>query len=1062
MPLAPAIRTSPTPSARRRRRLTSALVIAAALLAPARGEAARPPLASYTTSDGLAGSRVLRIVRDSRGFLWFCTDNGLSRFDGRHFETVAAEGELVKDLHETRDGVYWVGTAGAGVLRFEPDKPAPGGRVQSTPIPVGEGHLTNDVSRLYEDRSGRLWAGSMAGLFRLRAAQGRDERDRHFEPVPLDVPGHPDDTVHVWSFAEDDHGCLWIGHAFGLTRLLPDGGRAHYALDSVARVDWVWDLAFDARGLLWVANERWLYALRPDDPARARDRRLFPWRRLDAPPNDARPGSVPIRLPTEPGTAVRFTGAHAGMSDAPGPLLLGRDGHVWVGVGDAVEFDGTRFRRYDVLSGVRSATGSPVITLEEDVAGNVWMGTHTAGALRLARDGLVSFGPEDGLAERSTTALFAGPRGETCAQGPGFSLRCFDGARFSTTRVRLPEGAEDRGWEPFGSILRARDGEWWVTTNGGLARFAAGAASQLERRPSAVYGPRDGMASAQLARILEDAAGDLWIGNAGPEERPLTRRQRSTGRFEAIGRERGLPAGVTVRALTQDHQGQLWVGFSEGGLARRRPDGSFELLAEVDRMATGAVLALLVDEARRLWVATSRGGLLRCDQPSAARPRFSALTTREGLGANAVRCLVEDATGRLYAGGPRGIDRLDPRTGSLRRYTVADGVAGSFFHAAWRDGSGALWFGGRHALSRLIPAPERARPRPRVLIAGVRVAGQPLAIAPLGSERFGPIDLGPSERRVQIEYLAVDFTSAELRFEYRLAADEGWSAPTAERSVTYARLAAGWHRFAVRLAGQGEDAATAEVVLRVLPPLWQRAWFLGLCGLLLAAGAYGLHRYRLARLLAVERVRRRIADDLHDDLGASLSRLSILSEVLRREVQARDPGTARRLDEIAAGARQAVDATGDIVWSTDPRRDDLANLAAHARELASGLLDPAGIDWELSAPEAEVPLGPDQRRQLFLIVKEALHNVVKHSGARRVELRLTRETRWLRLTIEDDGRGLPEGLAGESGPAAGRQGHGLDSIRQRAAALGGRLTIERGASRGLRLSLDMPLRRKDA
>src|SRR6185503_2458770 len=201
-------------------------------------------------------------------------------------------------------------------------------------------------------------------------------------------------------------------------------------------------------------------------------------------------------------------------------------------------------------------------------------------------------------------------------------------------------------------------------------------------------------------------------------------------------------------------------------------------------------------------------------------------------------------------------------------------------------------------------------------------------------------------------------------------------------------------------------------------------------------------RYRLAQLLKVERVRTRIATDLHDDIGASLSRMAILSEVVKQQTASGDGDeSAGLLSDIAESARGLVDSMGDIVWSIDPRRDDVQSVVRRIRQFASDVLEAKGIDWDLRVPpEVEgLKLGPDERQHLFLIFKEAVNNVVQHGeGAKSVSMSMSIEGRQLVGVVKDDGCGfIPQGPDVER--SKGRGGNGLPNMRERAAQLRGQL-----------------------
>src|SRR5262249_17452854 len=261
--------------------------------------------------------------------------------------------------------------------------------------------------------------------------------------------------------------------------------------------------------------------------------------------------------------------------------------------------------------------------------------------------------------------------------------------------------------------------------------------------------------------------------------------------------------------------------------------------------------------------------------------------------------IVEDLQGRIYIGTGRGLDRLDPATGHFKHFTTADGLAPGSFRACFRDRYGGLWFCSTGGVSRFTPSlDESAEAPPSILISDLRVAGARQFISALDETEILLPDLAADQNQLQIDFTGLNFAPGELlRYQYKVeGAGEGWSAPTEQRSVNY-RLAPGRYRVygrAVNSDGAG-SANPATLTSRILPPLWERWWFLALFAIVLTFTVYRLYHYRVARLMEIERVRTRIASDLHDDIGANLSLIAGLSDVLRQQAPSSDPQISERL-----------------------------------------------------------------------------------------------------------------------------------------------------------------------
>src|SRR5262249_46797143 len=375
------------------------------------------------------------------------------------------------------------------------------------------------------------------------------------------------------------------------------------------------------------------------------------------------------------------------------------------------------------------------------------------------------------------------------------------------------------------------------------------------------------------------------------------------------------------------------------------------------------------------------------------------------------RALTEDLDGDIYIGTVRGVDRLTPETGKIRHYGTLDGLAGDFVTAAYRDRKGTLWFGTFDGLSRLDPQPERMPSPPAIRIEGLRIAGVKQTLSDFGTSAIAGLELSAAQNNLQIDFSSLSMArAAVLRYQYKLqGVDRDWNAPSDQRTVHYANLAPGSYRFLVRAVDPGglTSAEPASVDFRIFAPFWQRWWFLTVAGVAVGLAFTWLYRYRVAHLLELERVRTHIATDLHDDIGSSLSQIAVLSEVVRRQVDGTAAASAP-LSTIATTSRELVDSMSDIVWAINPNRDNLSDLSHRMRRFASDLFTSNNIEFGFDAREPERPmkLDADVRRQLFLIFKESVHNIVRHSGCANVEITLRIENHAIVLVMKDDGKGF--------------------------------------------------------
>jgi ligand-binding sensor domain-containing protein/two-component sensor histidine kinase len=1001
------------------------------------------PIKHYTTADGLAQNAVNRIVRDSRGFLWFCTDEGLSRFDGYTFTNyTTAQGlshSVIHDLLETRSGSYWVG-ADVGLYRFNPRGRPPSGAepnkrlTSDDPMFVlyhpNDHSTTGGVNALLEDRAGAVWCGTGQGLYRLESKAG----GWTLRAVEIGLPREVENDMRVRALSEDRQGALWIGAGSGLYRRWPDGRTERYTTEHGLPGTEVRALLVGADGLLWVGMREGLARIALD------------------------PRTHQPRI-------VRINTAKSGLLNPnTRSIFQSSTGQLWIGLSTAlVELvpqtsrDSSSLRYY--ASGLRLRKLF-VQALAEDRDGNLWIGTDN-GALKLARNGFTTYTEADGLGESRVSALFesrAGDLGVMTIFSSETPLNWFEGKRFRAIRPRLPRNLSYFGFGWHQLTLQDQAGEWWLPTGEGLVRYPkVNHVAQLATTPpKAVYTTRDGLVSNDVFRLYQDSRGDIWIATFSEARSGITRWERGAETFHHYGEAAGLPPRTpTPCAFTEDRAGNLWVGFDAAVLARFR-DGRFTLFTPDQGLPAGMIYDLYLDHAGRLWIASTVGGLARVDDTSARQPRFVSYTTAQGLSSNSINCITEDRYGRLYIGTRRGLDRLDPATDHVKPFTAADGLISGEVLVSFRDRKGDLWFGGKSGLSRLSPQSDPPQSRPPILITGLRIGGEARQISALGETEIAAVELGPDKNQIQVDFVAPGFSpGAGLRYQYKLAgSSDDWSQPVDERTVNFARLAPGRYRLLVRAVNA--DGALSEppagFSFTILPPVWQRWWFVAIVTALAGLIAYALYSYRVRRLLELERVRTRIAADLHDDIGANLTKIGILSEVARQQVNDGDSPMAEPLSSIARISRESVASMSDIVWAINPKRDTLRDLTRRMREFAGEVLAGRDIEFELRAPAAEtyLKLGADVRRTVFLIFKEAVNNIVRHSDCDKADIELRVEGSLLVLTVSDNGKGFD----------ATREmaGNGLVSMRNRAASMGGEVEIVSRDSSGTRVTLRLPIK----
>ena len=590
-------------------------------------------------------------------------------------------------------------------------------------------------------------------------------------------------------------------------------------------------------------------------------------------------------------------------------LWFGTDGRRWIASNTGltewvVDSNGvSRFRQHSVQD---KFPREAFLSMAEDNAGNLWIGTRRSGLLRMGSSRFQTFGASEGLQLGRDQLLLETRSGQVSVfdlGGKRSQVYCQeDGRRFTANLPALPEPAAST---PYVSQMAMEDhkGAWWFSTVSGLFRFPT-----LSGRADLHL-----LSESAANRFFEDSAGDIWISSwpPGGKSAKLTRWERHSGVIHDESERLPPDARMGIAAFTQDHAGTIWIGLQRPGRLLRLREGRFQPLSADWR---GHINKLFVDSKGRVWSTSTESGLGLIANPTSADPYLRRYTRAEGLSADEVWCVTEDRLGRVYAGTAKGVDRLDPGTGQVVHYSTADGLVRGDIRSALRDRKGDLWFVSANGVSRFTPQEGRSTSPSHARITALRTAGVPFPLSELGETQFGPIRFSSHQNSLQIDFAATDYhAAAPLRYQFSLdraglaAADTAWQDAGLSSTVHLVKLAPGDYSFQVRaVTPDGPPGEPARLTFAILQPFWRTWWFQVTCAVSIAFFLYWLHAQRLQHQLAVERVRSHIAMDLHDDIGASLSRISVIGEALKSHLRTGDEEVQRMLNDIADSSRQTV------------------------------------------------------------------------------------------------------------------------------------------------------------
>lgn len=969
--------------------------------------AANPPLQRLGVEHGLSHNSVLSVAQDHSGFLWFGTLDGLNRYDGTSFRVHRADptderslpSSAVLALLVDHDDDIWIGTR-RGLARLGRDRrsferwPLRGTSIVANAGPDRE----PSVEALLETDTGDVWVATTAGLYRIEAQLGRDAS----RPAPritrvLEAPVYGlgvDPTGTPWAITYDLDGSSIIQRVDGA------GSKVSVPLSSSA-------IFFTDSGTVWLDAE----------------------------------GPVPTSSLLSDGGAALRRRPPSGVTDATtSAITADHDGRIWIGTyrGIYAQDDDGALRRMGTEAS--NALDNEATSLLVDRGGTVWIGTFN-GVLRHdpRRKRFRHFALESGLPALPVSSIVEMPNAEIWVGTYGGGIARFDErtGEFVAETVQTPAGAGlcDYVWD----LQPGDDGSLWIGTEGTLCERHLDGTGRLLALPPSTGQPKN------LERFGSDR---LWMGaSSGLFVLDETARSYRQITLAADG------SPYSVDALRVAPDGAVWVasggGDRPGTLARYDPTEDTVALYP-DLIAEG-IWDIYTGDPRSTWLATG-SGLARFQSD----PQHLEMVASAGdLIGGFVFSILPDDSGRLWLGTNNGLVRYDPNAGprgTSRRFGSHDGIENREFnrHAALRDSRGRMWFGGMSGLTMFDPRDisDNSLP-PAMAITAITV------LEATGERSIAPSDelaLGPDTHALTLEFAALDFTDpTRNRYQYQLeGVDPGWLDNGTRRSVRYTNLPAG--TFVFRVRGTNNDgvwsASEATQRLVVHPAIWQTLWFraaLLLTTVATLAAAYGR---RIHRVRELERMRLRIAGDLHDEIASELAAISLLSGVLRQRAYL---PTADRdsLDDIGGTSRRAIETLRDIVWYVTPEHDNLGSMVARMRRTAERLLINIEHTIQADVGDAETVIDMNQRREIMLAYKELLHNIVRHADASEVEIELRVRPELFRMSIRDNGVGFAVDASSD--------GTGLGSVRRRAAKIGGELRISSQPKRGTSVEMSVPL-----
>lgn len=1067
--------------------------------------------------DGLSEASVQPILQDSRGFMWFGTQDGLNRYDGYNFvvyrndpsDRTSLGGNQVRAIVEDPSGILWIGTLGGGLNKYDPDTDT---FIRYRHDPDNPNSLKNNtVWSIWQDKAGLLWLYTDEGW--LTQFDPQSETFTHYhQSTPAEPSNLSTAQYEIKAIYQDKTGAFWLSnYEGGLASFNQETGQFTYFLhgDDATTIGAgvVTNIYEDGAGKLWICtSEGGLNLL---------DRESGQFKHYQYDPNDP--------------YSISDNSCHQVYQD--------RTGTYWVGTGKGLNlFDPKtgQFIRYQKdPTNPYALSNDNIATIYEDRGGVLWFGT-SGGPNKLDR-GAIQFihyrnlpGNPNSLSTSYIYSIYEDKDGILWVGGDDGALNRFDRANNQVTRYEPDANnphALNTSWS-VSAIYEDRSGVFWVGTFGGGLHTFDRKTEQFQRY---LHDPNDAhsIASDIILAIYEDSAGTLWIGT---DEGGLNRFDRQTGTFHSYMPDPDDPKNLhpsNVRGIYEDQLGFLWLTSWSEGLTRFDPRTEQFVNYRHDPenpQSLGNDTAYVVheDKAGTLWVCTD-GGLDGFDRKTET---FRHFTVKDGLPNNVIYAIMEDASGNLWVSTNRGVSKFDPRAATFHNYNVFDGLQSDEFNqnAFFQSKSGEMFFGGVNGLNAFYPEQITDNSyRPPVILTDLQLFNQSVAIGK-GSILQRPIwntkqiTLNYDQDVFSIAFAALGYAAPkENRYRYKLEGfDEKWNEVDAKRRfATYTNLSPGDYIF--RVQGANEDGVWNEegvsLSITITPPWWGTWWFRSLAALAVLGLALAGYRWRVQSLRQRARELEQEVAERTRDLTESNKQLEIAKERADVANQAKSTFLSNMSHELRTPLNAILGYTQ--IFKRRSLEPDLLNglnimqqSGEHLLTLINDILDLAKVEagrLELHPAPLSLPnflngivgiirsraeakdltvlfekpavlpstVQADETR-LRQVLLNLLGNAVKFTDEGRVTLRVSSDTQpvapdtcKLRFEVEDSGVGIaPEQLerifqpfeqVGDVARQIEGTGLGLAISRQVVQLMGSDLRVESEPGRGSRFWFEVTL-----
>lgn len=993
-----------------------------------------------SVKNGLASDHVYSMLQDKKGFMWFGTANGLQRYDGRKIisfrphptDTAFLPADPISQMILDKNNRFWirlskeVGIFNQATFTYT-----------RVPADVPRQALERSDLALWEDNEGNIFLSlSQYGMLVYK------EQSKSFVRDSTVIDSRPD--AFISSFQQDPaDGNYWIGTTKGLSLFhrrnrkvyTPESNAInHPILNTPIAKHAVVRFFIDRQSRLWIGS--WI-----------------------VPQNKGLMSVYDISRQklTTPVSFGRITSKYHELY----AIRQLSNNSIWMhGMGMLAEYSDASARFNQLYNAQPDDYGiryDAVHSFYEDREQNIWLGTDRGvyifnpAAQKFTSIGLMNPDEQLDLENKSLTSFVQLSSGDVWCGSWGKGIFSYDqDFRAKPNNIIQPGTPPDNNFYMVWSFREhTLTKKVWVGCQAGRLMVHDPATGKTIHLNHPVFEQRT------IRTISEDQEGNLWFGT---QHGRLIKWDRAKGakRLED-GFELVHAFNSHIFVVKHDKEGLLWIGTFLEGMVVMNAAGAI-ITNYHDKAEPGRALyrnmvtdILFYDDTLVIAGATALNFVNR--KTGAVR----LITTEEGLPGNSVSTLQRDDEGNLWIGLINGLCRYNMKKKIFTLFSQRDGIVRNEFHdgRSYRLRDGRMIFGNPHDFVFFNPSQILSSSAPPdVSITDFKLFNTYLP--PDSILQLDRVELDHNQNSIAIEFAALSFLQKDKMVYYTKmeGIEDDWTRVSLYNIANFTLLPPGDYTFKVRCEN-GDGIPSKHITslrIHIRPPFWRQEWFIMICILALGALIYLAHRIRVRQLMQMEKVRGRIARDLHDDMGSTLSTINILSEMAKMKVNKDTEKTSEYISKISDNSNRMMEAMDDIVWSINPMNDSMQRITARMREFATGVLEAKDIEVVFRVDEKvkDLRLGMESRRDFFLIFKEAVNNIAKYSRGKHASIDISVEgSSWLVMVIKDDGVGFDVENADS--------GNGLTNMQKRAESIKGSLVIESVPGVGTQVRLRAPL-----